>query len=575
MNRNTTVRFLLTLICATVTFCPRAQTPQDYAEKHPIKNVSLLYPFFEKLAGLDENKEGKINIVHIGDSHIEADYFTNAIREPLQRQFGDGGRGFIFPYNMNRVSARPYQFTTNAAWQMCRNNQPLKCEPGTEFGLSGYGLGTKTEHFVFSVEASEERYNFNTIKIVSSTPASYNIVTVDGNKKPTAYSERTAVKFHRIKRRETIDVIAKKYNVSVAAIKKENKMKSNGVKAGSILRIPITITETSIDASVFRIVPVRVSDSLPAYLASYLNADGTRAKTREQRATASRSGKKIAYKVRAGETLYSISNTFGVTVEDLLMWNYMNRPRNLKAEQTLVIYLQDETTQTLPAAPDAQPTQTAADLRQRVANGGAFVSAYHQKNPVSAVYVLNTPKQALYSLNGLIVEKDAPGVIYHSIGTSGSAASHYNANPLFFEQLPALLPDLVIVSFGTNESFGEISAKKFIASIEQFVNNTKNACGDIPILVTTPPISLLRRKRPNTYISEYSGALSSMGDVAVWDLYAFTKGLVGANGDFAAIKISGDNVHYTADGYINQGTAFVNVLLDEYKKYKNTDNDRF
>ncbi|MDR2556067.1 MAG: LysM peptidoglycan-binding domain-containing protein [Fibromonadaceae bacterium] len=459
MNSKITLRFFSTLLCLVAASNLYAQILQTSdTEQHSIKNASLLYPFFEKLVQLEKNKQGKINIVHIGDSHIQSDFFTNAIRNPLQQKFGDGGRGFIFPYSFNKPTGRPYHFASNANWQICRNNMPLKCYADTEIGLSGYGLSTRTDRFVLSVEASEDRYKFNTIKVVAPITSFYRLAMVEGNKKPLIHSERFNITFHRVKKGETLDIIARAYKVSTTDIKRANKMKSNNVNAGRNLRIPITITETGVDTSMFR---------------------------------------PLEYQ-----------------------------------------------------------------LQER------FVSVYHQDKPVSVLYLLQSKKQPLYSLNGLIIENDSPGLIYHNIGTTGSMATHYNANPLFFEQLPILSPDLVIVSFGTNESFSNISAEKFIAEIEMLINNIRITCHNVPILIITPPISLLHQKRWNTYILEYSEALLRKDNVAIWDLYSFTKGLMGSEEKFSAVKISHDYIHYTSEGYLNQGTEFVFDFLNEYKYYK-------
>jgi len=437
------------LLCAMAS----AQTPP------PIKSAAYLRPFFEKLAKLEEGKGGKINIVHIGDSHIQADYFTDAVRAPLQQRFGDGGRGFVFPYSRNTsTTSRPYSFTTNVNWRICRNNQQSRCEPATEFGLSGYGFGTKAERFALSVEANEERFNFNTIKVVSTTAASYRIATVDADRDPIKYNEKHSIVLHKVKKGETLDTIARNYNVYIADIKKENKLKSDDVQAGRNLRIPVTTIESGMDISVFR---------------------------------------PVEYKLQ-----------------------------------------------------------------------GRFVLSYHQDTPMSATYVLNARKQDIFCISGLIVENDAPGVIYHNIGTVGAMAAHFNATPLFFQQLPVLNPDLVVVSFGTNESYSEISDDVFMGSLEQLIDNIKLYCRDVPILITTPPFSLLRNKRWNTYIVDYSEALSRKGGVAVWDLYAFTESLIGVNDNFAALRINRDNIHYTPEGYIIQGTAFVNALLDGYNAYR-------
>lgn len=50
---------------------------------------------FDKLDDLDTSKEGVVRILHLGDSHVAADYITGTIRKDLQYRFGDAGRGFI------------------------------------------------------------------------------------------------------------------------------------------------------------------------------------------------------------------------------------------------------------------------------------------------------------------------------------------------------------------------------------------------------------------------------------------------------------------------------------------------
>ena len=49
-----------------------------------IENSTALVGFYLKLHQLEMIKKGKINIVHIGDSHIQADLFTAKIRSDLQ-----------------------------------------------------------------------------------------------------------------------------------------------------------------------------------------------------------------------------------------------------------------------------------------------------------------------------------------------------------------------------------------------------------------------------------------------------------------------------------------------------------
>lgn len=58
----------------------------------PGNNIAYLDPFFESL---DSAKKEPIRIVHYGDSQLETDRMTSALREHFQAKFGGGGVGMI------------------------------------------------------------------------------------------------------------------------------------------------------------------------------------------------------------------------------------------------------------------------------------------------------------------------------------------------------------------------------------------------------------------------------------------------------------------------------------------------
>ncbi|MDR2999961.1 MAG: LysM peptidoglycan-binding domain-containing protein [Fibromonadaceae bacterium] len=425
-----------------------------------IFNVSHLYPFFEKLSKLEKDTTaGKVNIVHIGDSHIQSDFLGSTMRKTLQQSFGNGGYGFAFPYGFHREgdSSRTFRFYSNASWRICRNNMPHRCDPDAEFGLAGYGFTASIDDFAMKIEVADEQYKFNTIKVVSAgTPFPYRPASAAAGtviKNPPRSLER-----HTVKRGETLASIAKKYNVSADSIKDRNNMTSNAIRVGRILRVPVEVESLNIDMSLF----------------------------------------------------------------------------------------------------------SPLEFQQR----GQHVAAYRQKEPALEAYLIPAVKLPLYNLNGLVFESDERGVIYHSIGTVGSMASHFNATPLFFEQLPVLSPDLVIISFGTNESFNKVPTKSFIEQINLLIANIRKNSPNVPVIVTTPPTSLFKGGALNTYAEEYSNTLLQASDFAVWDLYSFTGGLMGAKENPEAIQIERDRMHYTEQGYNRQGTVFANVILHNYEAYK-------
>lgn len=63
-----------------------------------------------RLAGADS---ANFSVVHIGDSHIQADVLTGRIRDNLQNEFGNGGRGLITPFKIAGTN-EPYSYTFTA-----------------------------------------------------------------------------------------------------------------------------------------------------------------------------------------------------------------------------------------------------------------------------------------------------------------------------------------------------------------------------------------------------------------------------------------------------------------------------
>lgn len=106
-----------------------------------IQNAGHLDKFFEGLYQLQLTNDRKINIVHIGDSHIQADYMTSIIRRNFHRHFGNAGRGLIVPLRVARTN-EPNNFKTvsDQPWETKRcvfPDQPLP------IGIGGVTIGTK------------------------------------------------------------------------------------------------------------------------------------------------------------------------------------------------------------------------------------------------------------------------------------------------------------------------------------------------------------------------------------------------------------------------------------------------
>lgn len=121
--------------------------PVNY-QYNRIENSNHLSPFFKKLKQLEQGNRKTVTIVHIGDSHIQADFLSGTIRTRLQQKFGNAGRGLIFPYQLAQ-SNTPADISSrsNISWEFNRVAHPeIPLQPG----ISGFVI--KTNALMPSIE---------------------------------------------------------------------------------------------------------------------------------------------------------------------------------------------------------------------------------------------------------------------------------------------------------------------------------------------------------------------------------------------------------------------------------------
>ncbi|WP_242410304.1 GDSL-type esterase/lipase family protein [Flavobacterium sp. Root901] len=422
-----------------------------------IYNAKVLESLFKKLKDNEGSSSQKVNIVHIGDSHIQGDLMTNEIRKNLQQKFGNAGRGLVFPYQLAKTNGSYNErFRCNRVWETYKNIYPVRNYP---IGLSGIGLWRDTGGFVLELNIKDPSYKFNSIRII--TPKNEDMFDLS-TASQTKFIETTEPKIikHKIKKGEAISVIADKYNVSIAEIKRANSLKSNNIRAGRILKIP----------------------------------------TNEKQS------------------------------------------RNIKTSEFVSLDLQSD----------------------------SYSHYYNSEKALDKIYLIPNKSASKFELNGIVLEKDAPGLIYSGIGVNGAKYSDYNKYPLFFEQLKALHPDMLVFSLGTNESYEKLESGNYIKHLREFISNIKAQNINVPIIVMTPPPSLLRKK-PNTFIQDYAKQIIEIAQTdgfAVWDLYDEFGGMDGIRSLKSAGLIGPDWVHYSKKGYEKQGNLFSEAFLKAYDNFK-------
>lgn len=124
--------------------------------------------FYNKMDQLIFDGVGKINIIHIGGSHVQADIVSGRLRERLATFYpgNKGSRGLIFPYKVAGTNNPGNYFVTHTGkWEACKN---VSYKSTCELGLTGMSISTKDTSSSISISLKKENYpayDFNRIRI--------------------------------------------------------------------------------------------------------------------------------------------------------------------------------------------------------------------------------------------------------------------------------------------------------------------------------------------------------------------------------------------------------------------------
>lgn len=135
-------------------------------DKNSIQNQKSLATFFEKLYQLKSEGNNRINILHLGDSHIQADILTQTTRTLLQKEFGNAGLGLVLPGKVARTNESPLiKSTSTGTWEVAKLTQQ---QPPFPIGVGGISLLTKTPGNKIQIgikKESSHAYSFDRVKL--------------------------------------------------------------------------------------------------------------------------------------------------------------------------------------------------------------------------------------------------------------------------------------------------------------------------------------------------------------------------------------------------------------------------
>lgn len=185
-----------------------------------------------------------------------------------------------------------------------------------------------------------------------------------------------------------------------------------------------------------------------------------------------------------------------------------------------------------------------------------------------------------FRLSGFSLERGGGGVLYHGVGVNGATFRSF-CDQAVLSDLARLQPDLVVLSFGTNESVNAaLTKEKLMANISQLISMVRQTMGAVDILLVSPGDNLIKGSRKveirgvddqglervsyenrpcyvkNQRLPMIRDAIAEVAQekgAAFWDFFSAMGGL-GSMSDWVAQGLAAkDYIHLSARGYSLEG----------------------
>jgi len=176
-----------------------------------------------------------------------------------------------------------------------------------------------------------------------------------------------------------------------------------------------------------------------------------------------------------------------------------------------------------------------------------------------------------FTLYGIYLENDNPGVVYNDAGINGASVPSFLKCKLLEKHTEVLKPDLVILSLGTNDTYTTNFHPDFYKNnYKQLIQTIRRVAPEAAILFTVPNDSYFKRRNPNentVKAEEVMYKLAKELGCGVWDFY---KIMGGYNSTYLWHKeklMQNDLIHFTKTGYIIKGDLLFNAILNAYNNH--------
>ena len=499
-------------------------------------------PFFQKMDTLVFENKGKVNILHIGGSHIQADVVSGRIREHLVKEYpgSSAGRGFVFPYSAARTNTpSSYGSQYKGVWDMSKN---VLREVKKPLGLLGIAVSTSDPRAEFTLLLDK----YNSAPIYAETKFRLFGYSDSNNVVPVLVVDSVDIKGVR-------DTATQSY-----VFKSPRPIDT--------LHFAFRWADTALQAKVTKyLIDSLVQDSIYRANLDTLSADSTADSTAKKNALPDN-------QEASADSMYQgncdIMDTTCLEKEE---------PKNDLLAACRVFL---DSTKADSAARDTTVADSslASDSTRKM--DSTVVADTLQKAICDSLIALSETLSIVrprFTMTGVISESDYPGIVYTNVGINGARIAHYfeETCPLFEKELAFLKPDLVIFAIGINDANVEkFDDKTFRNNYDILIERIRRVNPNVAFIFETNN-DMYRKVRKRRYVQHPVGeqarkaffSLAEKHKAGVWDKFSLMGGLGSMAKWEKASLAKKDKIHFNMAGYHLLGDMFYKALIDAYQEH--------
>lgn len=123
-------------------------------EAHDPQLLDRLRGLWERVAQSDRTPQGRLTVLHFGDSHVQGGLTAQLARHALQEKAGNAGRGMVFPYAIAKTySQNDYKSGFQGEWVTANS---IQVYPKLPLGVSGFVAHTKSVQAGFTLDFNRQ-----------------------------------------------------------------------------------------------------------------------------------------------------------------------------------------------------------------------------------------------------------------------------------------------------------------------------------------------------------------------------------------------------------------------------------